>query len=68
MNRFDMSFKNNRVRVYFATMIPLIIGAILLYLFLPNELQLIPTLMVIIGVITYYIWLILDRKKQKGGN
>ena len=64
VNRFDMSFKNKKVKVYFATIIPLIIVAILLYIFLPNELQLIPTSLLIIGVGAYFIWILLDRKKQ----
>ncbi|EMF48058.1 hypothetical protein B481_0173 [Planococcus halocryophilus Or1] len=43
-------------------MIPLILVAIFLYLFLPRELQ---TLVVIAGVAAYYIWILFDRKKQR---
>lgn len=65
MNRFDMSFKNKKVKVYFATIIPLIIVAILLYIFLPNEFQLVPISLLVIGVAVFFIWILIDRKKTE---
>lgn len=61
-----MSFKNKKVKVYFAAVIPLIIVAILLYIFLPNELQVIPTSLLIIGISAYFIWMFTDKKKSDG--
>ncbi|MBT2583813.1 hypothetical protein [Planococcus sp. ISL-109] len=67
MNRFDMSFKNKRVRMYFATVIPLIIVAIIMYIFLPYELQLVPTSLLIVGIAAYFIRVLVDKKKQRNG-
>ena len=68
MNRFDMSFKNKKVKVYFVVMLPLIFIATLLTFILPIEFQPIASLIVIFGLVGYLIWFIVDRKKDKPQN
>ncbi len=65
MKRVDMSLKNKRVKVYFAIMLPLILLAIILNLVLPIELQPVSSLTVVLGLISYLIWLVVDKKKEK---
>lgn len=65
MKRVDMSLKNKRVKVYFAIMLPLILLAIILNLVLPIELQSVSSLTVVLGLISYLIWLVVDKKKEK---
>ncbi|AIY06784.1 hypothetical protein Plano_2819 [Planococcus sp. PAMC 21323] len=68
MNRFDMSFKNKKVKVYFVVMLPLIFIATLLTFVLPIEFQPIASLIVILGLVGYLIWFLVDRKKDKPQN
>lgn len=68
MERFDMSFKNKKVKVYFVVMLPLIFIATLLTFILPIEFQPIASLIVIFGLVGYLIWFIVDRKKDKPQN
>lgn len=65
MQRFDMSFQNKRVRVWFASVLPLGLLAVLLYIFLPIELQFIPTLLLIVGLAIYYAWVLIDKRKKR---
>ena len=65
MERFDMSFQNKRVRIWFAFVLPSVLLAVLLYIFLPNEFQFIPTLILIVGLAIYYAWVVIDKRKQK---
>lgn len=60
-----MSFQNRRVRIWFAFILPLSILAVLLYIFLPNELQFIPTLILIAGLVIYYAWILIDKRKRR---
>lgn len=68
VNRFELNFKNKQVRIWFITIIPTIILAILLYIMLPINFHLIPTLLLITAVIIYYGWIFINRKKQKKDN
>lgn len=65
MDRFDMSFQNKKVRVWFAFVLPLTLLVALLYIFLPLEFQFIPTLLLIVGLSIYYAWVVIDKRKQK---
>lgn len=65
MERFDMSFQNKRVKIWFAFVLPLGLLAVLLYIFLPIELQFIPTLLLIVGLAIYYAWVLIDKRKKR---
>lgn len=65
MDRFDMSFQNKKVRVWFAFVLPLTLLVALLYIFLPLEFQFISTLLLIVGLSIYYAWVVIDKRKQK---
>lgn len=65
VERFDMSFRNKRVRVYVKFLLPLAAAAILLSFILPIELQAIPAALMMIGLAGYYIWVLVDKRKQK---
>lgn len=65
MEKFHLSFKNKQVRMWFFIVIPGIPLTLLLYLFLPREFHLIPSLLPIPLILIYLGWLIVDRNKQK---
>ncbi|MGI2326914.1 hypothetical protein [Planococcus sp. YIM B11945] len=66
MERFDMSFKNKKVRVYFGLIVPVIIVAIIMHFVLPPAYQMIPTFLVLSGIAVFYLWVLIDRRRQKG--
>lgn len=66
MERFEMSFKNKRVRIWFSVILPISILAILLYIFLPVELQIVPTLLLMATLVIYYAWVFMSQRKNKG--
>ncbi|MBL5768343.1 hypothetical protein MXL46_20255 [Heyndrickxia sporothermodurans] len=65
MEGFVFNFKNKRVRVWFLTVLPAIILAILLYTLLPIKYNVIPMLFLIAAVMIYYSWVFIDKKKQR---
>lgn len=66
MERFEMSFKNKRVRIWFSVILPISVLAILLTIFLPVELQIIPTLLLLFTLVIYYAWVFISQRKNKG--
>lgn len=68
MERFDMSFKNKEVRIWFYLMAPLIIiGSIILF-FGEQKYQYVRLLMLISVFAIFYIWRFFYRRKQKKMN
>ncbi|MDN7227957.1 hypothetical protein QWY15_11670 [Planococcus sp. N064] len=66
MERFEMSFKNKRVRIWFSVILPITVLAILLYIFLPAEMQIVPTLLLMVTLVVYYAWVFMSQRKNKG--
>lgn len=66
MERFEMSFKNKRVQIWFSVILPISVLAILLYIFLPTELQIVPTLLLMATLVIYYAWVFMSQRKNKG--
>jgi len=66
MERFEMSFKNKRVRIWFSVILPISVLAILLYILLPSELQIVPTLLLMATLVIYYAWVFISQRKNKG--
>ncbi|KOF09064.1 hypothetical protein AC739_17105 [Planococcus glaciei] len=66
MERFEMSFKNKRVRIWFLVILPITVLAILLTIFLPTEMQIVPTLLLMATLVVYYAWVFMSQRKNKG--
>ncbi|ETP67987.1 hypothetical protein [Planococcus glaciei] len=66
MERFEMSFKNKRVRIWFSVILPITVLAILLTIFLPTEMQIVPTLLLMATLVVYYAWVFMSQRKNKG--
>ncbi|MCE4042568.1 hypothetical protein LXM56_00410 [Lysinibacillus fusiformis] len=64
MDRFEVSFKNKAVRIWFYTVFPATILAIIFIIILPNEQNKYVSLGLSLVVIVYYIWFIFYTKKQ----
>ena len=66
MERFELSFKNKAVRVWFYTVLPAKIVAIILFLIFPYEQTRYVSLCLSLVTICYFIWLMIyTRKKRK---
>lgn len=64
MKRFDMSFKNKAVRVWFYTVFPAILIAIALYIILPYEHNRYASLALSTVTILYFIWFTIYSKRK----
>lgn len=64
MKRFDMSFKNKAVRVWFYTVFPAILIAIALYIILPYEHNRYTSLGLSTVTILYFIWFTINSKRK----
>jgi O-antigen/teichoic acid export membrane protein len=63
--RFDLSFKNKEVRIWFYITVPtFIIGSLFLFIGGPTY-NYVPLVLLVIAWITSYIWRFLYRRKQK---
>ncbi|WP_281864804.1 hypothetical protein [Planomicrobium okeanokoites] len=65
MERFDLSFNNKKIKVWFAALLPLGLIAMLLYILLPPELHIIPMLLFFSGLAIYCVWILIDNRKHK---
>ncbi|WP_025115332.1 hypothetical protein [Lysinibacillus fusiformis] len=65
MDRFEVSFKNKAVRIWFYTVFPATILAIMSIIILPNEQNKYVSLGLSLVVILYYIWFIFYTKKKR---
>ncbi|MFJ7698664.1 hypothetical protein [Lysinibacillus fusiformis] len=65
MDRFEVSFKNKAVRIWFYTVFPATILAIMFIIILPNEQNKYVSLGLSLVVILYYIWFIFYTKKKR---
>ncbi len=65
MEGLDLSFNNKKVIFWFAIVIPVTIISILLYIFLPRDFYLIPTLLPIVAICVYYVLVSLARNKKE---
>ncbi|WP_336634684.1 hypothetical protein [Lysinibacillus fusiformis] len=65
MDRFEVSFKNKAVRIWFYTVFPAIILAIISITILPNEQNKYVSLGLSLVVIVYYIWFFYTKKQRK---
>ncbi|ASN05406.1 hypothetical protein CFK40_10480 [Virgibacillus necropolis] len=63
--KFEFSFNNKRVRVWFILVIPFILLSIVLSFLLPRGYHLIPVLIPVIVISTYWIWVLLQRKSRR---
>ncbi|MFJ8462069.1 MULTISPECIES: hypothetical protein [Lysinibacillus] len=64
-DRFELSFKNKEVRMWFVIMVPIFIAGILIAIFTEIQDLYITGSIPLIAWITYYIWRYLYRRKQK---
>lgn len=62
--RFEMSFNNKIVKVWFLTVLPILILSVTLNLILPIELHYIFNIILIITVIVHWIWAVSYNKKH----
>ncbi|MRH43513.1 hypothetical protein GH741_12570 [Aquibacillus halophilus] len=65
MKEFELSFENKHLRIWFVVMIPALILTILLFIFLPSELQYLPIWIPIITISFYWGWVIIKEKQNK---
>ncbi|MGE7989339.1 hypothetical protein [Lysinibacillus fusiformis] len=65
MDQFEVSFKNKAVRIWFYTVFPATILAIMSIIILPNEQNKYVSLGLSLVVILYYIWFIFYTKKKR---
>lgn len=63
--RFDLSFKNKEVRMWLYIMMPTFIIGCLLLIFGDYKDQYIRFSVLVIGIIGFYIWRFVYRRKQK---
>ncbi|WP_342542384.1 hypothetical protein MHH33_16515 [Paenisporosarcina sp. FSL H8-0542] len=63
--RFELSFKNKEVRMWFYLMGPTVIVGGLILLYGKHKYQYVQFSMLVIAVITFYLWRFLYRRKQK---
>ena len=66
--RFELSFKNKEVRVYFYMAIPVLIAATILIFFVDQPNGYIPFITLIIFWTSYYTWRFFYRKKKRKNN
>ncbi|MGE7979188.1 hypothetical protein [Psychrobacillus sp. NPDC093200] len=63
--RFELSFKNKEVRIWFYVMLPtFIIGSIFIF-YGEQKYQYIPFLLLVIAWSIFYLWRFFYRKKKK---
>ncbi|WKT79193.1 hypothetical protein [Lysinibacillus fusiformis] len=65
MDRFEVTFKNKAVRIWFYTVFPAIILAIISIIILNNEQNKYVSLGLSLVVILYYIWFAFYTKKKR---
>ncbi len=65
MKEIDMSFRNQRVRLWFVVVLPKLFTSIVLFILLPREYHLIPIFLPITALLIYYGLLMLGRYKGK---
>ncbi|HBJ00494.1 MULTISPECIES: hypothetical protein [Lysinibacillus] len=65
MDRFEVTFKNKAVRIWFYTVSPAIILAIISIILLNNEQNKYVSLGLSLVVILYYIWFAFYTKKKR---
>ncbi|MBG9755062.1 hypothetical protein ACNA06_21985 [Lysinibacillus sp. RSDA_15] len=65
MDRFELTFKNKAVRIWFYTVFPAIILAIISIIILPNEQHKYVSLGLSLMPILYFIWFIFYTKKKR---
>jgi len=65
MERFEVSFKNKTVRVWFYTVLPAIIIAIALFIILPYEQNRYASLGLSAVTILYFIWFTIYSKRKR---
>lgn len=63
--RLELNFKNKEVRMWIYIMGPTVIVGILILLFGEHEYQFVRLLLLMIAVITFYLWRFLYKRKQK---
>ncbi|MGE7091077.1 hypothetical protein ACQKII_06360 [Lysinibacillus sp. NPDC048646] len=65
MERFDMSFNNKIVKVWFLTVLPVLILSIVFMLLLPIEKTFFMRVILIVTVVSHWIWAIIYAKKTR---
>jgi len=65
MDRFEVTFKTKAVRIWFYTVFPATILAIMFIIILPNEQNKYVSLGLSLVVILYYNWFIYYTKKKR---
>lgn len=63
--RFELSFKNKKVRIWFVIMVPVVLGSVLFMLFTEINYHSLVSLFPVMGWLIFYIWRYLYRRKQK---
>lgn len=66
--RFELSFKNKEVRMWFYIIVPTFIMGSLILFFASRSYNYVPWIMLIIAWITFYTWRFLYSRKQKKNN
>lgn len=66
LERFEVSFKNKAVRVWFYTVLPATLLAIALMLILPYEKNRYTSLGLTLVNILYFIWFVIYIRKKRG--
>ncbi|QDP99611.1 hypothetical protein FOH38_03005 [Lysinibacillus fusiformis] len=64
MERFDMSFNNKIIKVWFLTVLPVLILSIVFTLLLPIEKTFFIRVILIVTVVSHWIWAIIYSKKR----
>ena len=65
MDRFEVSFRNIYVKVWFITCFPIIFIAIILYFLLPHNYYIIPAALLIIYTVIFTIWKTVHLKRNQ---
>ncbi|KOP80822.1 hypothetical protein AMS59_05535 [Lysinibacillus sp. FJAT-14745] len=65
MERFELSFKNKAVRVWFYTVLPATILTIVLAIILPYEQNRYVSLGLSLVTILYFVWFVVYTKKKR---
>lgn len=64
-DRFDLSFKNKEVRMWFYIILPTIVVCSITFLFIDLDYNYIPHLLIYIAWIVYYSWRLFYRRNKK---
>ena len=63
--RFELSFRNREVKMWVYLMGPIVIVGSLILLFGDHKYQFVRLLLLVIAIITFYLWRFLYKRKQK---